>query len=380
MSDLYLNGIIYGNIYNSNTFIGSVYKGNFIGKLNNTVLQDGSKIEGTITKQNNNTNQLILNGLLNCNYKSYNTSNITDCSLKANINAIVRELPKEQFDVVQSIINDINIYIKNFGNISLGGNYGTFVVNINNKTDIVKLNNSSINTVSYITQINNKILSLFMSQYYIYITIGDRCWLLPSSENYNSYIILNCYVYNDNIINVTEYNNNVVYNRVKTELQNIYNEIVPNNINKFIPKIKEPYNNLFNEYYVRHPSINEYFNINIGLENGLIKLVNKNDNNYVSAHVFSNPNLNVLGKSTDYNAVIIDYIDKDSDEAKATALNERIYNYEKYNQYIYKLDLNEIGQEHLINYLNLLRKTYKLDILVDDNDNICAVYIVNKLQ
>ena len=107
--------------------------------------------------------------------------------------------------------------------------------------------------------------------------------------------------------------------------------------------------------------------------------MNKNDNNYVSAHVFNNPNLNVLGKSTDYNTVIIDYVDKDSDEAKATALNERIYNYEKYNQYIYKLDLNEIGQEYLINYLNLLRKTYKLDILTDDNNNICAVYIVNKL-
>ena len=379
MSDLYLNGIIYGNIYNSNTFIGSVYKGNFIGKLNNTVLQDGCKIEGTINKQYNNTNQFVLTGLLNCNYKSYNTSNITDCSLKANINGVVRELPKEQFNVIQSIINDINIYIKNFGNISLGSNYGTFIININNKTDIVKLNNSSINTVSYRTQINDKILSLFMSQYYIYITIGDRCWLLPSSENYICYIILNCYVYNDNIINVTEYNNNVVYNRVKTELQNIYNEILPSNINKFIPKIKEPYNNLFNEYYVRHPSINQYLNINIGLENGLIKLVNKNDNNYVSAHVFNNPNLNVLGKSTDYNTVIIDYIDKDSDEAKATALNERIYNYEKYNQYIYKLDLNEIGQEYLINYLNLLRKTYKLDILVDDNNNIIAVYIVNKL-
>lgn len=379
MSDLYLNGIIYGNIYNSNTFIGSVYKGNFIGKLNNTVLQDGGKIEGTITKQNNNTNKINLTGLLNCNYKSYNTSNITDCSLKANINAIVRELPKEQFNVIQSIINDINVYIKNFGNIALGGNYGTFVVNINNKTDIVKLNNSSINTVSYITQINNKILSLFMSQYYIYITLGNKCWLLPSSENYICYVILNCYVYNDNITNITEYNNNVVYNRVKTELQNIHNEMLPNNINRFIPKTKEPYNNLFNEYYVRHPSINQYLNINIGLENGLIKLVNKNDNNYVSAHVFSNPNLNVLGKSTDYNAVIIDYIDKDSDEAKATALNERIYNYEKYNQYIYKLDLNKIGQEYLINYLNLIRKTYKLDILVDDNNNIIAVYIVNKL-
>ena len=156
--------------------------------------------------------------------------------------------------------------------------------------------------------------------------------------------------------------------------------MLPNNINKFMPTQKESYNNLFNRYYVRYPGVNEYLNINIGLSSGVVKLIDNNDNNYVLIHVFNNPELNVLGKSTDHNPYTIEYINKDSDEAKAYTFNERTTNYEKYNRYISKLDLIDIEPDKLIDYIMLLKRMYKLDIMVDDDNKIAAVYIVSRIQ
>ena len=96
--------------------------------------------------------------------------------------------------------------------------------------------------------------------------------------------------------------------------------------------------------------------------------------------VFNNPELNVLGKSTDHNPYTIEYINKDSDEAKAYTFNERTTNYEKYNRYISKLDLIDIEPDKLIDYIMLLKRMYKLDIMLDDDNKIAAVYIVSRIQ
>ena len=379
MSDLYLNGFIYGNKYSTDSFVGSVYKGNIFGKLNNVILNDGSKIDSTVKEYD--TKQLLysINGKFDCTCVSYNTTNITKCSIVGELDGIIKEVSPQEYNIVGSIINDINNYIKDYGSITLGTNYGTFIITLDNKTTTVKLINE-IGKNNYKIQHDNTVISLFMSTYYIYITIDDRNWLLPSSDDYSVYYIMNCKIINDTLENKTEYNNNVVYNRVNTELINLYNEMLPNNINKSMPTQKESYNNLFNRYYVRYPGVNEYLNINIGLSSGVVKLIDNNDNNYVSIHVFNNPELNVLGKSTDHNPYTIEYINKDSDEAKAYTFNERTTNYEKYNRYISKLDLIDIEPDKLIDYIMLLKRMYKLDIMLDDDNKIAAVYIVSRLQ
>ena len=198
MSDLYLNGFIYGNKYSTDSFVGSVYKGNIFGKLNNVILNDGSKIDSTVKEYD--TKQLLysINGKFDCTCVSYNTTNITKCSIVGELDGIIKEVSPQEYNIVGSIINDINNYIKDYGSITLGTNYGTFIITLDNKTTTVKLVNE-IGKNNYKIQHDNTVISLFMSRYYIYITIDDRNWLLPSSDDYSVYYIMNCKIVNDTL-------------------------------------------------------------------------------------------------------------------------------------------------------------------------------------
>lgn len=350
-------GELCGKIINDSYFIGTFINFNILGDLKQIQLKKNYF--------NGNVEGCDILGNISGDYICMTETNMTKGTLTTEIKGKIVNINCSS--QIYNIIPVINDEFKKL-NISCELNYDNniFYIISNDITEEITFYNSYYKKV-----INSNVyISMTKDLLYFEFNIFD-----------NNNCVYNIYIPYEGSISLSIagmlYNTNLTPEEVKTnEIFNLVNDEL-NMIKKDLYKRKpiniEPKqinNNLFTPFTLYAKTNLRHFNNYFGEQLGIINNIDINNmlNNKVM-FVYGNNNLNTSNGSQNYNNFVV-Y----SDNAD-TQINNKIYNFEKYNKYRVKLDINNKTNEERINLIKLYSKSYNLYVL-SENGNIYGIYII----
>lgn len=340
-------GELYGTYINSNHFIGTFKNIIFIGDLKDNQLMNDNIFDGNIDSS-------FINGNLSGSYVYLSNKGTMSTAINGNIISIN--------DInIYKFLEPINDYITNI-NPNMKLIYENDIYEIMDgdiKEDIKLVNNMYAKQLAE----NSKLIIVKNNVFYnIIISYGKNniTWNIPY-ENIVSYTV-SCKLL-DTKITPNILPRNELYDDINNEMTTLYNQLVKNNHVSF--DTKTTYNNLFTPYTVFRYPLNSYFNNAFGERLGVVKNVNPNKETDNLCYIFNDSNNNTHHGSNNGNNVII---------TNNNNIGDKIYNYEKYNKYLLKINISNMTEKDKQNFINQYSNTYKMDILKIDGI-IYGIYI-----
>ena len=343
-------GELYGSYINGSHFMGSFKSSTFVGNLNGVKLLNDNIFDGNIDNNN-------IIGSLSGSYEYLYNKGTTNASINGSI------VDKTTVDM-NTLLSPINEFIKSISsNVKIIHEDDKFKLNIDDtKENIILINNMYSKDLTN----NNKLIIVKNNVFYNITVIGNdvsKMWNIPY-DNVVSYVVL-CQMSNVNVIPKAQPRNKL-YDDINNEMNSIYNELINRNNNKHDFSIKKKTNNnLFTPYTVFRYPLNKNFNNAFGESLGLVKNIDLNNELPNMYYVFNDSNDNNHYGSQNGNNVVLNNDD----------IYNTIYNFEKYNKYKLKININDMTEDDKQNIIKQYSNIYKLAI-IKDNNIIYGIYIM----